>query len=497
VKPKVSSLDEALLIVLSLENLLQLPRDSFSDISVYNGDINFHVDDRFTHLNATTVAASTLAFADELQNRTGHRVVEAGIGHVTRAYVSVMDASVIRSRYFFLMLVLCGVIAGVLLAVIVLYFIRRHLKSRDKLQSNGESGHPGADISKEYQELCRQHMMSKVCDKTPDLVGRVGSITAMEVALQHSPSSRSSTSSWSEEPVTTSMDILTGHMVLSYMEDHLKTKDRLENEWESLSTYEPELSDISYAFLPINEQKNRYLDILPYDHSRVILNSQSNQHGSDYINASMITDHDPRSPAYIITQSPLLNTAADFWQMVWEQGSVVIVNLCKLVENGSLVCYRYWPTEGCIRCHMYEVHLVSEHIWCEDYLIRSFYLKNIQTNETRTVTQFHFMTWPELGIPSSSKSLLDFRRKVNKSYRGRSCPIVVHCSDGAGRSGTYCLIDMVLNRINKGAKELDIAATLEHIRDQRMQLVKTKEQFEFVLMTVAEEVHAILKALPQ
>jgi len=86
---------------------------------------------------------------------------------------------------------------------------------------------------------------------------------------------------------------------------------------------------------------------------------------------------------------------------------------------------------------------------------------------------------------------------VNKSFRGRSCPILVHCSDGAGRSGTYCLTDMVLNRISKGAKEIDIAATLEHIRDQRMDMVKTKEQFQFVLATVAEEVHAVLKALPQ
>lgn len=88
-------------------------------------------------------------------------------------------------------------------------------------------------------------------------------------------------------------------------------------------------------------------------------------------------------------------------------------------------------------------------------------------------------------------------RKVNKSYRGRSCPVIVHCSDGAGRTGTYCLIDMVLNRMSKGAKEIDIAASLEHIRDQRVTMVRTRGQFEFVLMAVAEEVHAILKALPQ
>ncbi|KAK8762527.1 hypothetical protein V5799_026205, partial [Amblyomma americanum] len=96
---------------------------------------------------------------------------------------------------------------------------------------------------------------------------------------------------------------------------------------------------------------------------------------------------------------------------------------------------------------------------------------------------------------SNNVSSLPRCRKVNKSYRGRSCPIVVHCSDGIGRTGTYCLIDMVLNRMAKGAKEIDIAATLEHMRDQRAGMVKTKAQFEFVLMAIAEEVHAILKAL--
>lgn len=87
-------------------------------------------------------------------------------------------------------------------------------------------------------------------------------------------------------------------------------------------------------------------------------------------------------------------------------------------------------------------------------------------------------------------------RKVNKSYRGRSCPIVVHGSAGAGRTGAYILLDLVLGRMNKGAREIDIAATLEHLRDQRAGLVATRQQFEFVLMAVAEEVHAILKALP-
>merc|ERR1711974_559577 len=139
---------------------------------------------------------------------------------------------------------------------------------------------------------------------------------------------------------------------------------------------------------------------------------------------------------------------------VWEQGSVVLVMLSRLSENGYQLAHRYWPEEGSEQYHIFEVHLVSEHVWCDDYLVRSLYLKNSQTGETRTVTQFHFLSC------------------------GRDNPDLN-------------------SRHPRVQKESEIAATLEHIRDQRSGMVQTRSQFEFCLMAVAEETHAILKALPQ
>uniref|UniRef100_A0A8C6TBW2 Protein tyrosine phosphatase receptor type N2 n=1 Tax=Neogobius melanostomus TaxID=47308 RepID=A0A8C6TBW2_9GOBI len=357
-------------------------------------------------------------------------------------------------------------------------------------------------------ELCRQRMSVKPPTERSEslssriaepLTSRLNSASSQygEGTAAVSPSARASLSSWSEEPTASSIDISTGHMILSYMEDHLKNKDRLEKEWEALCAYQAEPNSATVGLRDGNAKKNRSAAVVAYDHSRITLKVESSQANSDYINASPIMDHDPRSPAYISTQGPLPSTVADFWQMVWENGCVVIVMLTPLVESGIKQCYHYWPDEGSNLYHIYEVNLVSEHIWCDDFLVRSFYLKNMQTNETRTVTQFHFLTWLSTGAPASCRTLLDFRRKVNKCYRGRSCPIIVHCSDGAGRSGTYILIDMVLNKMAKGAKEIDIAATLEHLRDQRPGMVQTKDQFEFALTTVAEEVNAILKSLPQ
>jgi receptor-type tyrosine-protein phosphatase N len=136
---------------------------------------------------------------------------------------------------------------------------------------------------------------------------------------------------------------------------------------------------------------------------------------NDYINANQIVDDDPKNPAYIATQGPLIHTTSDFWHMVWEQGSVVIVSLCRTVEYGSLKCNQFWPANGFeVYDQKFEIHLVSEHVWCEDYLVRNFFLKNLETNQTRTVTQFHFLTWPENGVPQNIKSILDFRRYVNR-----------------------------------------------------------------------------------
>uniref|UniRef100_A0A8D1DIS5 Protein tyrosine phosphatase receptor type N2 n=1 Tax=Sus scrofa TaxID=9823 RepID=A0A8D1DIS5_PIG len=356
------------------------------------------------------------------------------------------------TKFIVLTLISLVAIVGVLLASGVIYCLRHSSHHRLKEKLSGLGGSLGPDAPSAYQELCRQRMAVRTSERPEAPHGsRINSVSSqLSDGPMPSPSARSSTSSWSEEPVQPNMDISTGHMVLAYMEDHLKNKNRLEKEWEALCAYQAEPNSSLVAQQDENVAKNRCPAVLTYDHSRIRLNSENSHSSSDYINASPIMDHDPRKPAYIATQGPLPATVADFWQMVWESGCAVIVMLTSLSENGVGQCYHYWPDEGANLYHVYEVNLVSEHIWCEDFLVRSFYLKNLQTSETRTVTQFHFLSWYDQGVPSSARSLLDFRRKVNKCYRGRSCPIIVHCSDGAGRSGTYVLIDMVLNKMAKG-----------------------------------------------
>ncbi|XP_056280004.1 protein tyrosine phosphatase receptor type Na isoform X2 [Pseudoliparis swirei] len=506
-----------------LADKIHLTTSSFVNISVVGPALTFRIRQNVNNMTAADVAAKAVTEKNFLESETGLKIVQTGVGERIDARGLPQVTRVSQGSSGPVITLVSMAVVGSVLVLAMAVACLRHYSQQVAIGKLGLGPEGGAETHFDYQELCRQHMASKtslcrqdcVVGGSSSMVGsaggtgaggrrstdtsRVSSVSSQfSDGPQHSPSStHSSTPSWSEEPAQSNMDISTGHMILAYMEDHLRNKDRLQREWEALCFYQADPSSVAVAQLLSNMDKNRHAESLPYDHSRVKLKTEVNSNKQDYINASIICDHDPRQPAYIAAQGPQAHTVADFWQMVWENGCTVIVMMTALVEDGEKQCERYWPDEGSSLYHIYEVNLVSEHIWCKDFLVRSFYLKNVQTQETRTLTQFHLLSWPANGIPTSTRPLLDFRRKVNKCYRGRSCPIIVHCGDGTSRTGAYILIDMVLNRMAKGVKEIDIAASLEHIRDQRPGLVRTKDQFEFALTAVAEEVNAILKALPQ
>ncbi|NWS66636.1 PTPRN protein, partial [Crotophaga sulcirostris] len=421
-----------------LAKRLHLSTASFINISVVGPALTFRIRQNPQNLSLADVATQAERVKAELEAELGLKIVQTGVGERNEA------AAYSRPSHFgdgfhtvLLTFIALACVAGIGIAAAAAFCLRRHAKQREKerLAALGPEG--AADTTFEYQELCRQHMAAKSlfgrteAPAVPAETSRVSSVSSQfSDAPQPSPSSHSSTPSWCEEPVQSNMDISTGHMILAYMEDHLRNRDRLAKEWQALCAYQAEPSVCSIAKSEANLKKNRNADYVPYDHVRIKLKVESNPSRSDFINASPIIEHDPRMPAYIATQGPLSHTIADFWQMVWEHGCTVIVMLSPLAEDSVKQCDRYWPDEGSSLYHIYEAMSVS-------------------------------------------------------------------CSDGAGRTGTYILIDMVLNRMAKGVKEIDIAATLEHIRDQRPGMVQTKDQFEFALTAVAEEVNAILKALPQ
>lgn len=374
---------------------------------------------------------------------------------------------------------------------------------------NGEKTRGGRDSSPtdEYQDLCRQRMeansdkcspiSSTMCTNmsninTPGISG-INSSTINSTPIRITNEAKNDSdrnSSWAEESSKSfNIDIKTGHVILNFLEKHLMDKNRLNDEWKQLCNYEAEPNECEIGKQAENRPKNRNQDSLPYDHCRVKLKESE----SDYINASYIIDDDPKNPSYISTQTPLLNTVKDFWHMIWQNDCTTIVTLCNSDEYDSGACVKFWPDSSLQVYGKFEIHLVSVHIWCEDFLIRNFLVKNGDNNQSRAITQFHYLVWPTNGVPTPIKSVLEFRRKVVKSHSNRISPILVQCSDGIGRSGAYILIDMVINKIVRGAKEIDLSATLEYLRDQRAQIVNKKYLYEYAFEAITEEMKQLLE----
>ncbi|XP_021105538.1 receptor-type tyrosine-protein phosphatase F isoform X12 [Heterocephalus glaber] len=229
--------------------------------------------------------------------------------------------------------------------------------------------------------------------------------------------------------------------------------------------------------LEVNKPKNRYANVIAYDHSRVILTSIDGVPGSDYINANYIDGYRKQN-AYIATQGPLPETMGDFWRMVWEQRTAIVVMMTRLEEKSRVKCDQYWPPRGTETYGLIQVTLLDT-VELATYTVRTFALHKSGSSEKRELRQFQFMAWPDHGVPEYPTPILAFLRRVKACNPLDAGPMVVHCSAGVGRTGCFIVIDAMLERM-KHEKTVDIYGHVTCMRSQRNYMVQTEDQYVFI-----------------
>ncbi|KAG5286356.1 hypothetical protein AALO_G00013920 [Alosa alosa] len=225
----------------------------------------------------------------------------------------------------------------------------------------------------------------------------------------------------------------------------LKANDnlRLSQEYESVDPGQQFTWE--HSNLEVNKPKNRYANVIAYDHTRVVLVPIEGIMGSDYINANYIDGYRKQN-AYIATQGPLPESFGDFWRMVWEQRAASVVMMTRLEEKSRIKCDQYWPSRGTDTYGMIQVTLLDT-MELATFCVRTFSLHKNGTNERREVRQFQFTAWPDHGVPEYPTPFLAFLRRVKACNPPDAGPVVVHCSAGVGRTGCFIVIDAMLERI--------------------------------------------------
>ncbi|KAL2295444.1 hypothetical protein Nmel_017857 [Mimus melanotis] len=253
-----------------------------------------------------------------------------------------------------------------------------------------------------------------------------------------------------------------------FAEEFLKLK-RQSTKYKSDKIYPTSASE-----QPENVKKNRYKDILPFDHSRVDLSLITSDTDSHYINANFIKGvYGPR--AYIATQGPLPTTVTDFWRMIWEYEVLVVVMACMEFEMGKKKCERYWAeVDGSpLHCGPFSITCEAEEKRNE-YVIRT--LKVTLNEATRTIYHFHYKNWPDHHVPSSIEPILELVRDIRCYQPEDRVPVCIHCSAGCGRTGVICAIDYTQKLLKDGEQyELVYDAVIELFKRQIQALDAQKD----------------------
>ncbi|XP_050400814.1 receptor-type tyrosine-protein phosphatase T isoform X2 [Patella vulgata] len=372
-----------------------------------------------------------------------------------------------------------GVVAAVVVFIIILILIILFLRNRKRKRMNiakpfSKDGIQEEELQIQGMETCQLLGDSRLGDDQTVLSEHVDNQINEEIISEPIYMNVNNTKKQSS-PV-----------MLSQLYDYIK-----KNKENNFYGFKREFEELPVGLLaccevsrrPDNRAKNRYGNIVAYDHSRVVLDPIPGEQNTDYVNANYMDGYN-RKKAFIASQGPNKTMIRDFWRMVWQLKISKIVMLTNLVEACKRKCEQYWPEEGSIKYGEVTVKLVHTKKYT-DYIIRTFEISKEEIS--KIVKQFHFTTWSDHGAPTYPTTLLAFRRKVLMYNTDSTAPILCHCSAGIGRTGTYIALDYLLDQAQR-EDFVDVLYIAQVMRTNRVNMIQTWEQYVFVYDAVLEAV---------
>ncbi|XP_052219293.1 uncharacterized protein LOC127836657 [Dreissena polymorpha] len=251
--------------------------------------------------------------------------------------------------------------------------------------------------------------------------------------------------------------------------------------------------ETSVARIDVNLPKNRYRNMYPYDKNRVVLPAFDGEE-SDFINASFIDGYGKRKK-YIAAQGPLERTIPDIWRMILAENIKAVAMVTNTIEEGKRKCFQYWPEDTrnpCKHAH-FNISLIEQENYA-DFVIRKLQCVHEKSKKVHTVHQCHFTAWPDTDVPDTALSLLQFWRKVHSFADTVTSPLLVHCSAGVGRTGTCIALDYLYDQ-GIAVHEINVHEAVKALRDQRINMVQTKNQYLFLHEVLCEVLDPIGKVV--
>jgi len=276
-----------------------------------------------------------------------------------------------------------------------------------------------------------------------------------------------------------------------------------EDEFKAIEWHDTINGSLSFGtteegFKDSNKQQNRYQVVVPYDHCRIKL-AAANAEESDYINASLIKGEDNN---YIATQGPLPDTTPDFWRMIWDENCTVLLMLTKTNENGRKKCHQYYPEKedgedgveyGDIKVELLKMQEDSKNA----VITRTYVMTRPKAGGLRrTIVHYQYLGWPDHGVPENTAGIRGLIQTIEQQMAETNStgPILVHCSAGIGRTGTFIVIHMTIQQLRKHMQsspdqpfQFEMYNLVKELRKQRTGMVQQPEQYRFCYEAILDE----------